>query len=327
MDIVALGVAILDMFPSQYGVKLADVPFFRPAPGGAMANVAVAAARLGARAAFIGKVGEDIFGRHIAAVLREAGVDISAMRFDSTACTTMNLHARPDDKTTEYCFYRKPGADTLLRADELPPALLQSAKILHFDSLNLTHEPQAGATAAAIKAVRSQGGIISFDVNYREPVWNSLAQAREKISNVLPQADIVKLNDDELELLTGGRDCAGGLGALLRMGPRLCVLTLGGDGSMAATANCQVMQPAFPVTVADAIGCGDGFIAGFLTRFCRLFTGWENLDEKILKECSRFAAAVGALTATKTGAIPALPALEEVEAFLAGASAPQERLT
>lgn len=315
MDIVCIGVAIMDMFPSEYGKHLTDVPYFIPAPGGAPANVAVAAARLGAESAFIGKVGEDIFGHHLAKVYESHGVNINGMRFDKTACTTMNIHAKPDEKTTEYLFYRKPGADTLLRPDELDSDLLKSCKILHFDSLNLTNQPTLSATMEAIKIAKDHGGTISFDVNYREPVWENKQVAVDSIVEIFPLVDIVKLNDEELLLLTGSNNLQKAANHLLSFGPQIILLTMGSKGSWAFTKNESVYVEAIKVNAIDAIGCGDAFTAGFLMLYNKDKNQGE-INAAKLKEFLIYANAVGALTATKKGVIPALPDKQEVDEFL-----------
>ena len=315
MDIVCMGVAIMDMFPSEYGKHLTDVPYFIPAPGGAPANVAVAAARLGAECAFIGKVGDDIFGHHLATIYESYGVNIKGMRFDKSACTTMNIHAKPDDKTTEYLFYRKPGADTLLRPDELDTDLLNSCDILHFDSLNLTHEPVRNATLKAIKIVKNNGGTISFDVNYREPVWENKQEAIDSILKIIRFVDIIKLNNDEFLLLTGSNIPDIAVTTLLAFGPHILLLTMGSEGSWAFTKNEDVFIEAFKINTVDTIGCGDAFAAGFLTLYNKDTTDGK-VNQVKLREFLIYANAVGALTAAKKGVIPALPGKQEVDEFL-----------
>jgi fructokinase len=173
MDIVCLGEVLVDMFPAEVGRRLVEVSAFRPKPGGAPANVAVAAARLGARSAFIGKVGNEAFGHHLADVLRQEGVEVRGMRYDQEARTGMAFIAMPDENTAEFVFYRNPGADMRLRADELDRRLLQETRAFHFGSLSLGQEPSRGATLEAAKIARGAGALISFDVNYRPTLWSS----------------------------------------------------------------------------------------------------------------------------------------------------------
>ena len=320
MDLVTLGELILDMFPAELGRRHAEVSAFRPVPGGAPANVAVAAARLGAQTAFIGKVGEDPFGRFMADVLAREGVETRGMRFDPDARTTMNLMAQPDANSYDCLFYRNPGADTRLRPDELDVALLSETRAFHFGSLSLTDEPARSATKEAVKIARSAGALISYDVNYRPTLWQSPGEARDQALALIPHVHLVKVNEAELTLLTGAGDLATASAALLAPGPSLCVVTLGPDGSyFRVPAGCEHV-PGFTVPTVDATGCGDAFIAGLLWQLvCR--GDWRGrLTLAQLRPALRYANAVGALTATKQGVIPSLPTAAEVERFLGDVS-------
>lgn len=315
-QIVCIGVAILDMFPSEYGIKLVDVPYFKPAPGGAPANVAVAAAKLGAKSAFIGKVGDDIFGHHLAEVFAKEGVNIQGMRYDKLACTTMNIHAKPDERTIEYMFYRKPGADTRLGVDELDIEILKNADVLHFDSLNLTDEPTRSATFKAIEIARENGALISFDVNYREPVWPSKELAIQEIKAMIPQADIVKLNEDEIVLLFGDEKLEMVAEQILSGKPQICLFSLGAKGSFVYSKIGSSYAPALKVEVVDTIGCGDAFTAGFLTKLLNIWNEKQAYNLFDLEQSLVYANAVGAFTAQKKGVIPALPSLKDINDFI-----------
>jgi fructokinase len=321
MDIVTLGELLIDMFPAELGRRLADVSAFRPKPGGAPANVAVAAARLGAETAFIGKVGDDAFGYHLKAVLDNEGVETRGMRFDAEARTTMAFIAMIDENTPEFVFYRNPGADIRLHPDELDANLLQNAKALHFGSLSLTHEPARSATYKAIEWARSGGAFISYDVNYRPSLWRDPENAIAEAQAILSKVDVVKVNETELALLTGQEEIARDLlgeaaQRLLAEGPALCVITLGPNGSYFQTAEGGAYLPAFPVKTVDSVGCGDGFAAALLARLVSGPDWRAHLTVKALRDILRYANAVGALTATRQGVIPALPTAEEVETFL-----------
>lgn len=315
MDIVCLGELLVDMFPAELGRRLAEVSAFLPKPGGAPANAAVAAARLGAQSAFIGKVGDDAFGHHLANVLAANGVDIRGVRFDHDARTTMAFIAKPDPNTQEFVFYRNPGADMRLRADELDRDLLTTTRVLHFGSLSLGAEPIRSAAWEALSIARQAGALISFDVNYRPSLWGSPAEALEQITAMIPYAHLLKVNEVELELLTGSQDPAAGR-QLLARGPHLVVVTLGPHGSYFAVADGGEMVASFQVDTVDATGCGDAFIAGLL---CQLIAAedWQTLLVPArLRDILRYANAVGALTAQTMGVIPALPTAQQVEAFL-----------
>ena len=200
--LVCLGELLIDLFPAELGRRHADVSAYRPVPGGAPANAAVAAARLGMPAAFVGKVGADPFGYHLRDVLAAEGVETRWMRFDQEARTTLNFMAQPDPDHYDCFFYRNPGADTRLNVEELDQALLMQARALHFGSLSLSAEPIRTATHAAVQMVRGSGGIISFDVNYRPTLWSSADEALAEVEALLPDADLLKVNEAELALLS-----------------------------------------------------------------------------------------------------------------------------
>jgi len=316
MDIVCLGEILIDFFPAEYGRRLVDVSAFIPRPGGAPANVAVAARRLGSQTAFIGKVGEDAFGHSLAQTLQNEGVDISSVRFDPSARTTLAFIAKPDAATSEYVFYRNPGADLRLSINDLDFDQLHSCRALHIGSLSLGDEPARSATHAAVQMVRAGGGLVSLDVNYRPSLWPSAAKALEQIRTLLPRVDLVKVNEDEARLLTGSDDPEKAGKTLLQTGPTLVILTHGAQGSYYFTQSQSGFMPAFKVQAVDATGCGDAFIGGLLNRLT-LQPGWHSqLTNETLNRSFRFASAVGALTATRAGAIPAMPHLSEVDAFL-----------
>ena len=315
MDIVCLGELLVDMFPAEVGCSLTEVSAFRPKPGGAPANVAVAAVRLGAQSAFIGKVGDEAFGHHLADVLGQEGVDVTGMRFDPQARTGMAFIAMPDVNSYEILFYRNPGADMLLRADELDREILSATRAFHFGSISLIQEPSRSATLEALKIAREGGALISFDVNYRPDLW-SRAEARDRVLATIPHVDLLKVNEIELALLSGSNSVDAAAQALLDQGPDLCVVTLGPEGSYFRIAGGGGRVPAYQVDTVDATGCGDAYIAGLL---CQLVvdTDWRGqLSVTRMNEVLRYANAVGALTSLSQGVIPALPTRADVNAFL-----------
>ncbi|MBK8986398.1 MAG: carbohydrate kinase [Chloroflexi bacterium] len=315
MHIVTLGEILIDMFPAEVGRPLSQVSAFHPKPGGAPANVAVAAHRLGAQTAFIGKVGDDAFGHYLQRVLADEGVETCGMRVDDEARTTMAIIAMPDPHTAEFIFYRNPGADLRLRPDELDLNLLRHTRALHIGSLSLVDEPARSATLAAVKTARQHGALISFDVNYRPSLWPSPAAALAQIRALIPLVDLLKVNEVELALLAGEGETAVALQTLLALGPTLCLLTRGKEGSYAQTALQSITAPAFPVTTVDATGCGDAFIAGVLFQLTQVADWRSQLEPDRLFTILRFANAVGALTAQTQGVIPALPTALQVQTF------------
>ena len=278
--------------------------------------MAVAAARLGRQSAFIGKVGHDAFGHFLLDALAQEKVETKGIRLDPEARTTLVFIALIDEHTPEFVFYRNPGADMMLRTEELDRELLQQTKIFHFGSISLISEPSRTTTFDAVRVAQEAGAFISFDVNYRPSLWPTPAAARAMIMRILPQVNLVKVNETELALLSGSTDLETGSQELLQRGPDLCIVTLGPDGSFFNIAAGSQSVPGFSVDTVDAVGCGDAFTAGLLTQFVA-GEAWRNrLAPPELSRILRYANAVGALTATKQGVIPALPTATAVEQFL-----------
>jgi fructokinase len=332
MDIVTLGELILDMFASESGKDFNEVSAFLPVAGGAPANVAVAAAKLGAKSAFIGKVGEDQFGHRLAKVLEGYGVDTRGMRYDGKYRTTLNFMTIPDPHRTEMLFYRNPGADMLLEPSELDLPLIEGAALYHFGSVSLAAEPCRSATLEAARKARAAGTLVSFDVNWRPGLWDSEARGRAEIEAAIPLADIVKVNETELRFITASDDPAKGCRAIVGRGPALCVATLGPDGSGWATAAGAGTVPGFRVEAVDATGCGDAFMAALLVQVLKAIGAaakmppgaaakdrrkrLEALSADVISRALRYANAAGALTARKRGVMTALPDAAEVEGLL-----------
>jgi fructokinase len=324
--VVCLGEILIDLFPAELGMRLAQVSAFLPKPGGAPANVAVGVRKLGVSSAFIGKVGADAFGDYLKAVLEEQDVATGGMRVDEQARTTLAFIAMPDVYSAEFVFYRNPGADLMLRADEIDESLLRGCRAFHFGSLSLVDEPAYSATLHAVELARDAGALVSFDVNFRPTLWRDVPRMLERVRHCLAKVDLVKVNEAELELLTGSNLLLPDIYteatpsqawySLLALGPTLAAITLGERGSFFATRQVHGFVSAFPVETIDAIGCGDAFAAGMLSRLAQ-FEDWrEALAPDRLRSVFRFASAAGALTATRRGVIPALPTLAEVEQFL-----------
>lgn len=316
MEVLSMGELLVDMFPDEVGKRLVEVSSFHPKPGGAPANVAVALARLGVESAFIGKVGDDPFGHHLVEVINEAGVFTGGVRYDDFARTTMAFIASPDANNPEFLFYRNPGADTRLSPEELDTDLLNKTNILHFGSLSLVEDPIRSAIYSAIELVRDAGGKISLDVNYRPTLWPSREKAYTAVQAILPMIDILKVNEDELELLSGDDDPETGSIKLLDEGPSVCVITVGATGSYFRIKNGFGFVPAFEVETVDATGCGDAFIAGLLSRLVRAAMWVDDHAARDFRRHLVYANGVGALTATKKGVIPSLPTADAVSNFL-----------
>ena len=314
-DVICLGELLIDFVPTVTPTSLVDAPAFKKAPGGAPANVAVGLARLGVSSAFMGKVGDDPFGHFLADTLAAAGVDVGTLRFTAQARTALAFVSLRADGEREFMFYRHPSADMLLTPDDIDEGVLQAAKALHFGSISLIGEPSRSATLHAIAIARAAGGLISCDPNLRLALWPDRAAARAGLLLAIGQAQLIKISDDELRFLTGSDDPSAARRELWHDGLELMVVTLGSAGSVYFTRDHEGVVVGFSVTAVDATGAGDGFVAGLLHGVIadRGVTG----DPARLRDLCSFANAVGALTTTERGAIPALPTRDRVEALLA----------
>ena len=313
--VVCLGEALIDFVAVDS--DLGSSSTFIRAPGGAPANVAVALTRLGTPAAFAGKLSTDFFGRFLRETLAREGVDLRALVEDDVARTPLAFVGSDGNGGRAFVFYHDGMADTLLRADELSVAreLIAHARVFHFGSVTLAAEPGSTATLQAAEWARAHGCIVSFDPNVRLEVWHSAEHAREMMVQALALADVVKISNDELEFLTGTTDPAEASSKLRAHGPRLVVVTLGADGCYYdAGAMCGCV-PGVRVNVVDTLGSGDAFVGGLLAGLAAADDGALG-DEATLIRGLRFANAVGAITTTRFGAIPALPTRREVEALL-----------
>ena len=315
MELTVLGELLIDF--TQAGESENGMRLFEQNPGGAVANVATAAARLGHKTAFIGKVGNDMHGRFLARVLEEVGIDCRGLVFSDEAFTTLAFVALDEKGERSFSFARKPGADTCLRPEELNRELLQSSRILHVGSLSLTAEPARSATLTAIRQAKTAGSIISYDPNYRASLWENKDQAREQMRSLLSMVDIMKLSDNETALLT---DCSCPRQAALALNGRgiPCVaVTLGAAGALVCVGGKTEIVSGFPVpAVRDTTGAGDAFWGGFLARFLETGLKPEELHLSDAVEFARWGNAAAACCIQKRGAIPAMPDRAELRLWL-----------
>ena len=308
MSIVCMGEVLIDFVALESGVTVGEASGFVKAPGGAPANVCVAAARLGMQAAFLGQVGDDPFGHHLADVLAAEGIDVRGLRFSSVARTMLAFVSLRADGERSFSFYRNPSADMLMTPDDVAYDLIDDKRIFHYGSITMITEPSRSALLAALRYARERGLLISYDPNLRLSLWPDAETARAGMLAGLEYATLLKVSEEELEFLAGGSDPA----PLWRDGMRAIVVTRGSAGSALYTRGLHLEASGFAVEAVDTTGAGDGFVAGLLTGV--LEHGLD--DETRLVETLRFANAVGAITTTKKGAIPALPTRAQVTAFL-----------
>jgi len=313
-DVVALGELLIDFVPTVSGVTLIEAPAFRKAPGGAPANVAAGLAKLGVPAGFMGKVGDDPFGHFLAQTLMEAGVDTAALCFSSEARTALAFVSLRADGEREFSFYRHPSADMLYRPDEVDTGYIRTARILHYGSISLIGEPSRSATLLAVETARSAGLLLSYDPNLRLSLWPSADAAREGILLGWPLAQVIKVSAEELAFLSGTDELAAGARRVWHPGLRLLIVTLGKEGCAYVTPRFSGRVASFAVKQVDTTGAGDGFVAGLLKGLVE--HPQADRDESRLRDICRYANAVGALTTTRRGAIPALPMARQVDRFL-----------
>ncbi len=319
-DVITHGELLIDFVPTVSGVSLLDAPAFKKAAGGAPANVAVGLARLGVSSGFMGKVGDDAFGRFLAQTLADAGVDVSALRFSEAARTALAFVSLRADGEREFMFYRHPSADVLFTADEVDTDIIRQARVFHFGSISLIGEPARAATLHAAAIAREAGLLISYDPNLRLNLWPDADAARAGIKLGWPLAHIIKVSEEELAFVTGvapiSLEDLLGLGGWRHPDLRLLVITRGLLGCRYATTDGSGDVPGFKVEAVDTTGAGDGFMAGLLKGLIDHPKAFA--DKSVLDAICRYANAVGALTTTQRGAIPALPDADQVAAFLAG---------
>ncbi len=314
-DVAALGEMLIDF--TESGVSGQGNPLFEANPGGAPCNVLAMLQKLGRKTAFIGKVGNDGFGRMLRRTGLDAGIDMAALAEDERVHTTLAFVQTAPDGDRDFSFYRDPGADMMLEPGEVPARLIENAKIFHFGTLSLTSEPVRAATVKAVALARKAGAVISFDPNLRPPLWRDMYVAKAMIAWGLAQADVVKIADNELAFMTGQTDFDAGAAMLLEEYPniRLLCVTAGADGSYAYAGGERVFVPAFRLGgTIETTGAGDTFCASVL-HFV-LENGLQGLTAKQLTEMLRFANAAAYLVTTKKGAIRSMPEREQVMALL-----------
>lgn len=314
-DVVALGELLIDF--TENGTSAQGNPVFEANPGGAPCNVLAMLRKLDRCCAFVGKVGNDMFGQQLKAVAEEAGIDMSGLRMDDTVHTTLAFVKTYEDGDRDFSFYRDPGADMMLTEDELPMDMIRDTRIFHFGTLSMTHEGVRQATRAAVLAAKQAGAIISFDPNLRPPLWDSLNEARAQMLWGLSQADVVKIADNEIEFLTDTSDYDKGARLLRERFPgiRLLNVTAGANGSYAFCGDRKTFVPSFLLGgTIETTGAGDTFCASVLDFV--LAHGTDGLSKDDLKAMLRFANAAAYLVTTRRGAIRSMPQRQQVEAIL-----------
>ena len=314
-DVVALGELLIDFTDS--GVSEQNNSVFEANPGGAPCNVLAMLKKLGKECAFIGKIGNDIFGRILTDVVKEVGISTEGLVVDSYYNTTLAIVKTYENGERDFSFYRHPGADMMLKADEVNLELIRSAKIFHFGTLSMTDPEVREATKKAIACAKEEGLIVSFDPNYRAPLWNSEEDAKEQIAYGLSVCDVVKISDNEIEMMTGIADFDQSAAQLLQQYPNITLLNLtaGRDGSYAFYKDKKVYRG---ITHNDGViektGAGDTF-CGSMLNFV-LEHGLADMTEKDLGDMLTFANTAAYLVTTKKGAIRSMPEKSKIEELI-----------
>lgn len=313
IDAAALGELLIDF--TEAGISANGMRLFEQNAGGAPANMITVLSHFGFKTEFIGKIGKDMHGVFLKETLKKEGIGVRNLIEDENYFTTLAFVALSNGER-EFSFARKPGADTRLAADEISLETLVSCRIFHFGSLSLTDSPAREATLQSVMTAKLAGAVISYDPNYRKPLWSSESEAVKQMSSVVKYADMMKVSDEEASMLTGEAKLESAAEKLLEAGPAVVAITLGSSGVLAASKNGIQKIPAFKVEAVDTTGAGDSFWGGFLSAFLEFGKSPEELTAKDIERCAVTGNAAAALCVMKRGGIPAVPAKEEVIDFM-----------
>ncbi|MEK3791366.1 carbohydrate kinase [Paenibacillus sp. FSL R7-0204] len=315
-SVLCAGELLIDFFCTDVDVSLTAGRHFSKQAGGAPANVSAAIARLGGHSAFLGKVGADPFGFFLKQTLEEQNVDTSMLLLDPASPTTLAFVSRSANGERDFVFHR--GADRLLRLEELDRAAVREAAMLHFGSATaLLADPFREVYMTLMDEAKTNGQFVSFDPNYRGDLWTGRQEEFIALSRAgISKADLVKVSDEELQLITSEADRDAALDMLHEWGAGAVAVTLGKDGTLISSPDSRLLIPSITVKSIDSTGAGDAFIGALLCRISQLahpadFTRSAELQQEFVT----FANRVGAIVCTKVGAIAALPTLDEVQEF------------
>ena len=308
-DVVALGELLIDF--TENGISSQGNPIFEANPGGAPCNVLAILQKLGKKTAFIGKVGNDIFGRQLTEVVKSAGIDVTNLVTDKRVPTTLAFVHTLAGGDREFSFIRDPGADMMLKKSEINADIIKSAKIFHFGTLSSTHDGVREATRYGVDIAKESGALISFDPNLRPPLWNSLEDARHEIEYGLEKCDILKISDNEIEFMTGSTDYDKAVRELMeKYHIKLAFATLGKNGSRAYYGDIKAECGVFKVDTIETTGAGDTFCGSALNYV--LEHDINSLTENDLRELLTFANGAASLITTRRGALKVMPEKKEI---------------
>lgn len=314
-DIVALGELLIDF--TTCGKSANGMRLFEQNPGGAVCNVLSAMARQSDRTAFIGKIGKDMHGAFLKQSIESVGIDTRGVIEAEDVFTTLAFVELSDSGERSFSFARKPGADTCLKPGELNEAVLRQTRIFHIGSLSLTNEPARSATLRAIEIAKASGALISYDPNYRAPLWENVETAKKQMRSLLPYVDVMKLSDEETTLLTDCEDAKEALRFLNNVGVSCAVVTMGPKGALAMLRGETAVAEPHDCVRVDSTGAGDAFWGGFLHGLLRSGKTIDALTLQDVAEFARFANVVAAICCERRGALLAMPTADEIQQRLA----------
>ncbi len=313
-DLIVIGEALIDYTPA--GKSANGYNLYEENPGGSCANMACAAAKLGLKTAFIGKVGADTQGGLLSRSIAACGVDVSGMVFDPDQYTTLGFVSLTEEGERDFSFARKPGADTCLQKTEIQSRTWKGAKAIHFSALALNANPMRETTFDLLDKVKEQGTIVCYDANYRDFLWEARSAYRGRCLLAIAKTDVLKISDEEAALVTETMDLEKAADILLKSGPSIVCITLGGSGCFIKTKEGEVHANAFKVEkVVDTTGAGDTFFGAFVSQLLRLPKPLE-ASLVTLKDIARYSNAAAAICVGRRGGIPALPDESEVQELI-----------
>lgn len=308
MDVICAGEMLIDFTPGS------EPDTYTANPGGAPANVAVSAARNGIKTAFLGILGNDDFGRKLKNVLEKEGVEMLCPNLTDEAVTTLAFVTLYEGGERSFTFARKPGADILLRKEDVPEEVVSRTRLLHAGSVSLSDSPCREAIGYAMELAHKKGKLVSFDINYRDMIWHDIEKCKKEVDNVLPYVDLLKISDEELYFV-GGQEHIPAF--MERYNISVVVETLGSRGAKYFFKEKEGIVDGRRVNAVDATGAGDAFWGGFLSKLLLLGVDKaEDITEEMIKDALAYGNASGALCVQKPGGIPALPTREEIEEVL-----------
>lgn len=316
MRVVCMGELLIDFVALESGVTVGEASGFQKAPGGAPANVAVAIKRLGLESSFLTQLGDDPFGHYLVGVLENEDIDVSGITFSKEARTMLAFVSLREDGERSFSFYRNPSADMLMTPDTIVTNVIDDAELFHFGSITMISSPAKEATLFAAKYAQEQGKLIAYDPNLRLALWDDEDAARTGMRLGLEYANIVKISDEEADLVLEEGEAVTDLFQKFSQ-IELVMLTRGADGcTVYLRDGSEYSHAGYKVTSVDTTGAGDSFMAGIIVGVLEQLDDSRDFSKVDFESVLKLANASGAMATTGRGAIPSLPTRAEVDAFL-----------